>query len=75
MYVIDKIAMTEVDDFVRTLRKWREQDNRSILAILQRITQAKSFAGQELEDISRAVVDFHKEIGKASENEVDPKWF
>lgn len=67
--------MSEVDDYVRMLRRWREQNNSSVLAILQRITQTKSFAGQELEDIARAVVDFHKEIGKASENEVDPKWF
>jgi uncharacterized protein YihD (DUF1040 family) len=57
--------MTEVDDYVRVLRKWRDQDSKSILQILTRVTQAKAFAGQELEDISRAVVDFHREIGKA----------
>jgi hypothetical protein len=38
--------MSEVDDYVRVLRRWREQDSKSILQILQRITQAKSFAGQ-----------------------------
>jgi hypothetical protein len=38
--------MSEVDDYVRVLRRWREQESRAILQILQRITQAKGFAGQ-----------------------------
>ncbi len=46
LYVIDKIAMSEVDDYVRILRRWREHDNGNVMHILQRITQAKSFSGQ-----------------------------
>jgi hypothetical protein len=28
-----------------------------------------------LDSLSRAVVEFHREIGRAAEDEVDPKWF
>jgi hypothetical protein len=38
--------MTEVDDFVKVLKKWREQDSKTIMQVLQRVSQAKAFPVQ-----------------------------
>jgi len=42
---------------------------------LKRINDIKSVKGKELDDITNAVIEFHREIGKADEAEVDPKWY
>jgi uncharacterized protein YihD (DUF1040 family) len=67
--------MADVDDLVKVLKKWRDQDSKTILQVLQRITQTKAFANQELDDVLKVVTEFHKEIGRAGDDEVDPKWF
>jgi aminoglycoside phosphotransferase family enzyme len=67
--------MSDCDDFMKVLKGWREEDSKAILQVLTRITQIKTFTNHELDDILKVVVDFHKEIGKADEGEVDPKWF
>lgn len=60
--------MSEVDDLVKVLRKWREQDSKTILQVLQRSAQTKGLAESELDELVKAVVDFHKEIGKAGDD-------
>jgi len=67
--------MSEVEDFLNKIKTWRSTDPKIILQVLHRLAQTKTFKLEELELLSKSLADFHKQIGKADENEVDAMWF
>ena len=65
----------DVEEFVKVLSDWREQPGKTITNVLTKVSQTKSFKGSSLNDIFKAVVDFHKEITRVEESLVDVKWY
>lgn len=67
--------MTEVEEYVKVLQGWREQVGNTVSNVLLRINNIKSFKGKDVELILSALNDFHKDINRADEQIVDPKWY
>lgn len=60
--------MSDVNEYVKVLHNWREQDGKTIMQVLQRVTQAKAFKESELDNVCRSLFEFHREIGKAEDS-------
>ena len=49
-----------MDDFMKVLRGWRQEDPNRVLQVLQRIAGIKQFKGTDLDGLVSCIVDFHK---------------
>jgi hypothetical protein len=67
--------MTELEEYVKVLQTWREQVGNTVSNVLLRINNIRSVKGKDVEQILNALNDFHKDINKADEQIVDPKWY
>ena len=67
--------MTDANDFIKVLQDWKDQSGKTITNVLKRVSEIRQFKPNEIDDVLKAVVDFHREIGRADEEEVDLKWF
>ncbi len=62
-------------EFIKVLKNWQLEATRVITSVLQRMNDAKVIDPKGLQVISKRLNIFHKEIIKAPEGEVDPKWY
>lgn len=67
--------MSELKANFLLLKEWRQEDRQTVSLALQALTPLKDTPLDELELIAARLGDFHKEIVRAKEEEVDAKWF
>ena len=69
------LLMSDTCDFIKVLQEWRDETGKNIMNVLKRIKEAKNFKGEESDALLKAVTEFHREIGKADEKEIDVQWY
>ena len=57
--------MTDASDFIKVLQDWKDQTGKTITNVLKRVSEIRQFKPNEIDDVLKAVVDFHREIGRA----------
>jgi DNA-directed RNA polymerase subunit M/transcription elongation factor TFIIS len=67
--------MSELKANFLLLKEWRQEDRKTVALALQALTPLKDNSPDELALIAARLADFHKEIVRAKEEEVDAKWF
>ncbi len=67
--------MTDLKANFLLLKEWRQEDKKTVALALQALNPLKDNSLDELALIAARLSDFHKEILRAKEEEVDAKWF
>jgi hypothetical protein len=67
--------MCEAKANLLLLKEWRSEQSNTVTQALQELNVLKSTPQEQLDLIAARLADFHKEITKAKEGEVDVKWF
>ena len=67
--------MCEVKANLLLLKEWRAEQSKTVTQALQALAVLKSTPQEQLDLIAGRLADFHKEITRAKEGEVDIKWF
>jgi len=63
--------MADLQESIQHLKNWKKH----ILKVLLGINDIQAIRGKDLEQLMTVVTEFHREIGRAKEEEVDAKWF
>jgi hypothetical protein len=67
--------MCEVKAKLLLLKEWRSEASKSVTQALEQLPLLKNAPQEELDLIAARLADFHKDIVKAKEDEIDTKWF
>lgn len=67
--------MTDIADYIKVLQDWKDQTGKIITSVLIRINETKVYKGTDLDEMVKAMSEFHREIGRADESLIDIKWF
>jgi hypothetical protein len=67
--------MAEVQEYLKVLKCWRIEELKAISDALQKLSLIKAFKDEELDGILASVVEFHREIAKAKEEDISTGWF
>jgi hypothetical protein len=57
------------------LQNWDKETGKAITNVLTIVNDTKQFKGKQVEEILKAVTEFHRDITKADEALIDVKWF
>lgn len=69
------LSMGEVKASIQLLREWRTQASSQVTEALQRLSLLKTPPEDQLAPVADALAAFHKDIGRAKEEEIDTSWF